>query len=239
LNTLTVNHHALKRNSSPTRPEDILSRVRISQVYQALTGVQPRGRGDVWRAPAVWRKGDGFNVSLDDSRGVWHDFTTDDGGGILDLVVRVRGGTRADALRWCGDLAGVPLEDRTYSAEDRARWAQAQKELESELPTAEYWRRAAVSMTEDILDSLKAALFDPTLPRPDVGEIFRVESLLASLRRKDGAELIAEYHWWLERHPGMTAALVRAAKQRERAERRALSAFLRLAEDPRQQQGAA
>lgn len=73
--------------------EDILSCVRIRDVYHTLTGRQPHRTGrDTWRAVATWRDGDGLNVSGDDARGVWHDFAANEGGGVLDLIVRVRGG---------------------------------------------------------------------------------------------------------------------------------------------------
>jgi hypothetical protein len=93
---------------------------------------------------------------------------------------------------------------------------------------ARYWQRAALNVAEDLLDSLKAGLFDPTQPQPAIGEIAHVENMLTSLRRKDGAALVAEYQWWFERYPGMTTALVRAAKHREQAQRRALLAYLGL-----------
>jgi hypothetical protein len=64
----------------------------------------------------MWRGGDGFNVSLNDTRSVWHDFTTDEGGGVLDLVARIRGGDRQDALRWLAAFAGIRLDQ---SAADR------------------------------------------------------------------------------------------------------------------------
>jgi hypothetical protein len=207
---------------------DVLSRVKISEVYHAATGIKPRRTGrDTWRALATWRGGDGRDsVSGDDSRGVWHDFPTGDGGGILDLVVRVRGGSRQDALRWCADLAGVPMDDTPLSAADRARWAAERRELERSLPTAHYWQRAAVALTEELLDSLKLALFDMTQPQPGTDEVFEVENRLASLRRKDGAALVEEYQRWLEQRPGLTAGLVRVAKRREQEQRRALEIYV-------------
>ena len=204
--------------------EEILNRLRISEVYASLGGPKLRGK----RGQAFWRKGDGFNVSLDDARGVWHDFTSGDGGGVLDLIVRARGGNRADALRWCADLAGVPLEDKPLSPAEREAWSRERRDLERALPAARYWQRAALSMMEELLDSLKLALADS----PATGEVADVERTLASLRRRDGALLIAEYQWWLEKHPGMTAALVLAAQRRERAQRRAVLAYFRQVEEP-------
>lgn len=46
--------------------------------------------------------------STSDKGGRQKDIGGKAGGGVLDLVVAcVRGGNRADALRWCADLAGV------------------------------------------------------------------------------------------------------------------------------------
>jgi hypothetical protein len=206
---------------------DILACIKISAVYQALGGPKLRHN----RGPAFWRAGDGFNVSLDDGGGLWHDFTTDEGGGVLDLVVQVRGGSRATALRWLADLAGIPLSDEPLSAEDRQRWAAERRALERDLPAARFWRRAAVNMAEDLLDSLKAGLSTTmvatTTPmQPEVGELMHVTKLLARLKRIDGAALVTEYHWWLDRYPGLTAAMVASAKRLERSQRRALLAYL-------------
>jgi len=88
--------------------QDVVSAVRISDVYRAACSADPRRAGrDAWRALATWRNGGGFNVALDDSRGVFHDFVTDQGGGVLALVQTARGCSKADALRWLADFAGV------------------------------------------------------------------------------------------------------------------------------------
>jgi hypothetical protein len=82
----------------------------ISEVWQALGG-DPLKHG---RARAFWR--DGSNnpqaVSLSDDKGAWYDHRDNVGGGVLDLVQRVRGCTRSDALKWLADLNGSTLEDR-------------------------------------------------------------------------------------------------------------------------------
>ncbi len=206
----------------------VLSQVRISEVYRALTGIEPRRTGrDTWRGPAPWRGGDSpESVSGDDTRGVWHDFVTDEGGGLLDLVVQIRGGNRADALRFVADMAGIPLEP--MAAADLERWKAERLELERLIRDARYWRRAAVDMAEGILHRLKTALFDPTLPRPDVSEIRSMTDMLARLQGAGDTMLLSEYRWWCEHYPNMTAAMVRTAKRLEAAERRALLAYLRM-----------
>ena len=96
--------------------------------------------------------------------------------------MRVRGGTRAEALRWVADLAGIQLDDKPLSAEARARWAAERRELDRDLPDARLWRRAAISLAEELLDE-RAAVFE--------GErflgVFTATSLLESLRRASDA----------------------------------------------------
>lgn len=216
---------------------DVVSGVRISEVIHALTGKEPRRTGgSIFRTAATWRGGDGLSVAGDDARGVWHDFVTGEGGGVLDLVQRVRGESRQDALRWVADFAGLALDEKKPSPDLRAEWAKRRRELEQFLPDARYWQRAAVNMAENCLAVLKGRLFDPTPEPEDLSEpvqlpgdgIFEVEQTLSRIRALDGAALIEEYRWWFERYPGMTGAMVRAAKARERAERRAVLTYLRL-----------
>jgi hypothetical protein len=217
---------------SQSRPpggvSEVLASTKISQVYRALVGKEPRRTGsDTWRAPATWRGGDGFNLSLNDARGLWHDFTTGEGGGVLDLVVRIRGGSRQDALRWVADFVGCPLDNRPLAACDRARWVKQQRQIALELPKARLWLRSALAVGEDILDRLKTALADTTLPPPPVGEIAWWTARLRTWRRLDDTGLVAEYLWWAQHQRRLTDGFVYAASLRETAERRALSAYLR------------
>ena len=215
---MIVNHFA-----EQSKALDVLACVKISEVYRALGGPELRGM----RGPAFWRGGDGLNVSLDDARGVWHDFRDDSGGGVLDLIIQARGGTRADALRWVADLVGIPLDDHPLSPKDRARWAAERRELERNLPEARLWRRAAIEMSEQLLDVMKAAFFGGPSDQIDFDGIRNTTKLLSRLRRIDGPELVTEFRSWMESHPGLTAGMVRAERAREQAEWRALSTYLR------------
>ena len=110
----------------PGSMAEILARVKISEVYYALTGKQPRRVGsDAWRGAAVWRGGDGLNVSLNDTLNVWHDFTANEGGGVLDLVVRIRGCSRQDALRWLADFTGILLDKQQPLSHTAGRLGEA------------------------------------------------------------------------------------------------------------------
>ncbi len=206
-----------------SRPTDIISAVKISDVYRALGG----GELHHERGRAFWRDGQGFNVSLNDKRGVWHDFATGDGGGVLDLVQRARGTTKADALRWLADFAGVPLKDRAWSPQERARFAQERTVFERDLAEARDWRRAGMMLCEEALDLLKSALFDPTAGRVDTGELMDVERLLARLRSAGDAGLVDEYREWRTARPKITAAMIWAARRRGEIERRALERFIK------------
>lgn len=208
------------------RAAEILSAVKISRVWQALGGPALRhGRG-----PAFWRGGDGLSVSVNDSKGVWHDHAGGDGGGVLSLVARVRGGDRQESLKWLADYAGVTLDESPLSTEDKAHWAAERRAIEVDLPPARLWRRWAVLLGDQILTDLKAAITNPTADRPRVGEIADWERRLARWGRLDGAELVAEYNSERAANEAMVAALVSAAKIQQAAEWRALQRFLNMAD---------
>jgi hypothetical protein len=216
-------------NLSEGNTARVIANVRIFDIWKALTGEPIRGG----RVRAIWRGGKNFSVSLNNDRGVWHDFVSNEGGGILDLIARVRGGTRADALRWAADFAGISLDDKPLSAADRARWAQERRALERDLPEARYWRRSAINMAEELSGVLKAGLVDRTLPQAHVGEIGDVDAMLRRVQRADGAALVAEFAWWREHRPSMTAAMVRAAKTREQSERHAVEKYFHMSDHGR------
>jgi hypothetical protein len=212
--------------STPTA-KSICEQVSIIDVYETLTGIKPRPTGaNRARGRAKWRDGDGLNVSLDDSRGVWHDFVSDEGGGVLDLVQRIRGGSRQEALKWVADFAGVPLDDQPLSREQRREWALERRRTEQHMRAAEVWRRAAVNLTDELLDRLKTALFDPTLPWPEIGEIYRVENMLRQLQNLEGTGLVDEYLDWAASHPKTTSALVQFGMVLEAEDERMVKAYL-------------
>ncbi len=79
------------------------SQIRISEVWRALGGGELQHN----RGRAFWRNGDGLNISLDDSKGAYYDHARGTGGGVLDLLQLVRGGSRAEAMEWLKAFAGV------------------------------------------------------------------------------------------------------------------------------------
>jgi hypothetical protein len=212
------------RTATRQSASEILGRIRISEIWRALGGGELRhGRGVAW-----WRRGGGCNVSLNDVKSTWYDHAAGEGGGVLGLVALVRGGTRTDALRWCADLAGIPLTDTPLSAADRARWAAERRELECHLPAALHWRRGAVNRVEGVLMYLKAGLFDPMVEQPAPGEITEWTRDLARLNALTGAALVDAYRTAMKRDLQSTAGMVRRARQMERSEIRALLRLMRM-----------
>lgn len=88
--------------------DEILNRTTITSVAETL-GLKIRMR----RCQAAWRKGKDFNVALNDAKGVWFDHVAAEGGGVLDLVMRMRDCSRLEALQWLSYLTGVPLYNPT------------------------------------------------------------------------------------------------------------------------------
>jgi hypothetical protein len=106
---------------------DIIDRVDISDVAETLGVKLDRTRR---RGVAVWRKGKGFSVSFNDAKGVWNDFVTNQGGGVIDFVVKVLGCDRKAALEWLAEYAGVPLDG--WNLDSRCQYGPADASCKAE-----------------------------------------------------------------------------------------------------------
>jgi hypothetical protein len=101
----------------------LIEQTPITQAWTLLGGGElRRGRGQ-----AFWRRGDGWSVSLNDDRGAWYDHRDGIGGGVLNLIQQVRGGSRGEAARWLADLRGATLDNSPWSQEDRRRYAERRR----------------------------------------------------------------------------------------------------------------
>jgi hypothetical protein len=126
----------------------------ISSVWAALGGDPPKHG----RARAFFRDGDNLQaISLNDDKGAWYDHRDNAGGGVLDLVQRVRDCSRADALRWLAeDLNGLTLEDRPATAAARQEYARRRARALQEGPALLEWRQGMV----DALRRVRARWWD-------------------------------------------------------------------------------
>jgi hypothetical protein len=172
-------------------------------VWSALGGELRHSRGRAW-----WRDGDGWSVALDDRRGCWYDHRDGIGGGVLDLLTHVRGGTPQDALRWLADFIGVTLDDRPPDRMTASEYGEAQRIKLDAL----YFSDAARLMAEWALDELS-----PTDPERAVHT-----ALIAGLC----ASPEAEYRAWLKHQPESAAALVNAGRARAKRLQVALARYL-------------
>ena len=75
----------------------------VRDVFAALGGCKLRGN----RGQAFWRGGNGYSVSLDFERGLWHDFVTGDGGDVIRLVEVAQGCDFKRACAWLAEFAGM------------------------------------------------------------------------------------------------------------------------------------
>ena len=178
----------------------IITATTITNVWLALGGDPPK-RG---RARAFYRAGNNQQaVSLNDSKGAWFDHRDNTGGGILDLIQRVLGCNRAEAMRWLSSFTGIPFEDRPATRAERRALADRREREQREMRDAELFRIAAASMAEQILDELPEAVPERYVPT----------QALLSLRTSEGAGLLSLYRGYREREPRLTAALVFAGER--------------------------
>lgn len=174
--------------------------VCISDVFCALGGQKPRRDG---RTRAFWRNGDGYSIALNDERNSWRDFRDSVGGGVIDLIQLVNGGSRLDALHWLADFAGEKLD----SLADRRAFAYRARIRED----ARYFADAARVMAEVELESLG----------PNDIRRRNYTGLISALRDPE-----VEYVAWMERDSGLAAALVHAGRERELRMQRMLAGWI-------------
>ena len=182
------------------KPTNIIYATSVTNVWLALGGPEPK-RG---RARAFYRNGDNTQaVSLDDAKGCWYDHRDGKGGGMLDLIQRVLGCERADALRWLSNFTGLPLGERPTTRTERRVLAERRERDQREIRDAELFRIAATSIAEQVLDGLPEA----------VPERYAPTQLLLELRATQGAALLTMYRDFRAREPRLAAALVFAGER--------------------------
>ena len=113
-----------------------LTKFPIAAVWTMLGGGPLKRFGSKYRGQAWWRNGDGWNVSIDRDKGVWHDKVTRRGGGILHLVADVRGCSLSEAAQWLD-----PEEKQPYSGRQRREYAQRRQAAEDLAQRVADWGR--------------------------------------------------------------------------------------------------
>ncbi|HEY6345098.1 MAG TPA: hypothetical protein VIY49_26675 [Bryobacteraceae bacterium] len=178
----------------------LIEQTSIVSVWNALGGGPLRhGRGN-----AFWRKGaDSWSLSLNDDRGAWFDHRDGVGGGVLDLICLVRGGSRQEALKWWAEYRCVQLDgDKPLSPEERRRYAHARQAAPELARRAEIW---IIERLEE-LETLKA----DALAREDFKALQTAsrEHHRMNTLKADGAAVVAEYIRARQTDPTGTAAMI-------------------------------
>lgn len=178
---------------------ELVARTRITAVWSGLGGgVLRTGRGR-----AFWRSGDGFSVSLDDSKGTWYDHARGEGGGVLDLIGVAQGCSRADALRWLAALEGVELD--TGTLDERRRVVRMRTTATDVAVEIEAWRAAL--MRE--LDKGKA----DALLAEDWGALEAEASLLHRIQNGAADVVLGEFRAMRQVDPARVRRLIAAGRE--------------------------
>jgi hypothetical protein len=127
-----VNHHS-----------DFLIKISIADVWKALGGGEIRHK----RSRGFWRNGDGWNISIDQTKNCWYDFAASQGGGILDLIQVSLGCDSARAVEWARDFAGVPRRD--LPAGEKRDYARRRAAAEREAEQLVEWRECIAEMLRE------------------------------------------------------------------------------------------
>jgi hypothetical protein len=183
---------------------DIIRATTITAVWVGLGGDPPVHN----RARAFYRNGDNPQaVLLDDAKGRWFDFRDNFGGGVLDLVQKVRSVSRSEALYWVADFIAASLDKEPPSRHSRRRFAALKQHAEQLAHECLWWARAYAAAME----RTKAEAFE----REDIATLVRAARELNCLRNSPSSEILAKYVKARNDSPNEVAALVEWGRKDE------------------------
>lgn len=184
-------------------------------------------RGPNWRGKCPLHGGKSLSFCVDSKTGRWYCFSKcGRGGDIVGLERELAHVDFPDALRNVSAIIGRPLGNAEFTPADKRRCAAETQKVESTLPAARLWRRAALQMGEEVLALLKASVFDPSIPPARINEVFEWERQLSFWRRIDSGELVNAYLDFAARDRKLAAAIVATTWARDESEQAALARYL-------------
>lgn len=205
--TKRANQTPVLTQSAPTATysaDAVIGTVSILEVWRAVGGGElRRGRGR-----AFWRNGDGYSVSIDPARGLWHDFVSGEGGGKLGLIRKALGCSQCAAYQWLADLAGIPLGPKlSPSLEQRRAYAKARQDAAEMAKLAGWW----LESRREELEAQK--LKSNGIEGPwDQARFERASSELWRLTQMDPGEILAAWANARQTNPAETGRLEAAGK---------------------------
>jgi hypothetical protein len=166
--------------------------------YYLLRVPDLRQRRKRWRGRCPIHCGEGASFSVDSETGLWRCWSQCGRGDIIELEIALTGATWRDAVSEIERIIGRVLLNRPASVTERRALAERREREQQETRDAEFFRTAAASVAEHILNELPEA----------VPERFGPTQLLLDLRAARGAALLAIYRDFRGREPQLAAALV-------------------------------
>jgi len=183
---------------------DIVRSTTITAVWVGLGGDPPVHN----RARAFYRNGDNPEaVLLNDAKGRWFDYRDNIGGGVLDLVQMVRGGTRQEALRWVAAFIGIDMEEKSLSPHKRRVFAWLKSDAEDLARECAWWM-GAYSVA---LESAKAE----ALEKEDMVTLARAARELYWLQSSQPSAILSRYLKARKDSPDEVASLVEEGRKDE------------------------
>ena len=182
-----------------------IAELDIFEVWSKIGGGPLRnGRGQ-----ALWRGGEGWNVSLNRDRGAWYDFGAARGGGLLDLVMVALARDRSSALTWLQQHCGLdPL--RPLSPQERREWANRHRRAEEKAQRVMHWHVGLIRN----LEQAKVDTYQGYVAHPGQQEERSWDDACRRLyqaQRLGGAALMAAYRNALEQDPTAVEEIIKAA----------------------------
>ena len=194
---------------------EIKRRLGIREVWRALGG----GRLIGGRGQAFWRDGAGYNVALDQKKGLWYDHARSEGGDAIDLVRRAEGLSFTGALRRLAELGGMEAPQAAV-----IEWRAAQASWRADLEEALDWKIAATRMAELALDQMPLYRdWGEPGTDPDRGPLTRLLRVI----RLGEQSLVDEYRAWRTADPVFVYAMIQASRRRNSRVQAKLAEFLR------------
>ena len=92
--------------------QDIKDRLHASHIEVLCRGWLPNGKkqGGWWLACTPWREDRNPSLGVSFSTGRWKDFTTGEQGDMLDLSMKLFGGSLADTIKGFAEMLGIDRE---------------------------------------------------------------------------------------------------------------------------------
>jgi DNA primase len=180
-----------------------LTPAEVATFYAARASAL-RQRGKRWRGRCPIHRGKHDSFSVHPETGLWRCWSDcGRGGDIIELEIALTGATWREGVAEVERIIGRVLLNRPASVSERRALAERRQREQRETRDAEFFRIAAASVAEHILDELPEA----------VSERFGPTQLLLDLRAAHRAALLAIYRNFRECEPQLAAALVYAGER--------------------------